>query len=111
MTDYKNDPDRIVQIIPGGGWLVTHYPDVGDEYTMPLVAWGLSADGVVVPLDGDRDGFVEHLRDTAGRWRLHHPQERPEVRELYVNPEAFKPPPSPWLLPHPLEGLEGHEPA
>lgn len=49
--------EKIIQIMPARGWYSVFDAD-GIEERMPLVAWGLQANGDVVPLDADRDGMV-----------------------------------------------------
>lgn len=51
--------DKIVQLIPATGWLVTYNAGQDDECTEPLVAWGLCSDGSVVPLGTDSGGQVD----------------------------------------------------
>ncbi|AWK74270.1 hypothetical protein CBI38_24660 [Rhodococcus oxybenzonivorans] len=53
--------NRVVQMIPATGWQVTHNHGTEDEFTEPLVAWGLRSDGSVVPLNTDCGGLVEDL--------------------------------------------------
>lgn len=53
----SDDVDRIVQIIPGGGWKVTYRVDGRNDRT-PVVAWGLTASGTVVPLDVCPNGDI-----------------------------------------------------
>lgn len=55
-----------VALIPGGGWRSkAEFTDkngkqwVNDE---PLVAWALRRDGIVIPLQVDRDGFVYEVQ-------------------------------------------------
>lgn len=52
------DEERVVQIIPGTGWVVIHKDEDGWEYPWPLVAWGVDVTGNVAPLDTDPNGFV-----------------------------------------------------
>ena len=49
---------KIVQIIPGDCWRAA-YDVEGEPRSFPLVAWGLTADGLVVPLEADSSGWVE----------------------------------------------------
>jgi len=56
--------DHIVQIIPGGGWWAVYRVSDGTPCLSPLVAWGLTTGGEVVPLDTDCDGYVEITNDT-----------------------------------------------
>lgn len=51
--------NQIIQIIPGAGWTATYKFESGEERTFPLVAWGLTAGGDVLPLDADAHGLVD----------------------------------------------------
>jgi hypothetical protein len=63
----------VVALIPAAGWRVTWRADDGQEWTQPLVGWGLRDDGLVVPLDTDCNGLVEPLTEVVGTWRVYHP--------------------------------------
>jgi len=53
---------KLVQIIAADGWFVMH--EGGDEMEVqPLIAWGLTDAGVVVPLVVDPKGGVTDPRD------------------------------------------------
>ena len=67
-------PDKIVSIIPGDGWRVEWSPDNAPKWSQPLVGWGLTADGDVVPLDVDSTGMVEPVGSVATPARIYHPQ-------------------------------------
>jgi hypothetical protein len=69
----------LISIIPGGGWLALSEPDSaspeGFGYAMPVVAWGLKANGFIVPYiwRGD-DAVVEAEQQDYTLW---HPDQRP----------------------------------
>lgn len=56
------DPKQYVQLIPASGWWA-HYVDElsGEEFKEALVAWALTANGDVYPLECDRSGFVDEV--------------------------------------------------
>jgi hypothetical protein len=71
----------IVSVAPAGGW-ISEYTLDGKKYAAPLIGWGLRADGTVVPLETDGDGYVDVSRarkDTE--IRIYHPDEQDEVAE------------------------------
>jgi len=72
---------RIVQIMPGGGWLIERPAwGPGDEVTRlirPVVAWALREDGSLVPIELESDGtWLDSIHDisTVGL-RIYHPDE------------------------------------
>lgn len=72
----SSDSDRIVQVTPAAGWFV-HYKAADDqsaETVRPLVAWGLTAGGDVIPLDSDHYGWVEDPRGCANFGGIYHSQ-------------------------------------
>ncbi|WP_200329613.1 hypothetical protein [Leucobacter sp. L43] len=54
-----NDPEHIVQIIPGGAWNVFYSNKEGGTFSSPVVAWALLANGDVRAMDVDRNGLVD----------------------------------------------------
>ena len=52
------EPEDIIALIPAGGWRGRWVDNDGIEYSEPLVAWGLQADGDIVPLETDSAGMV-----------------------------------------------------
>jgi hypothetical protein len=71
-ADAVGEP-TVVALIPAAGWRVGWRSDDGQEWTQPLVGWGLRDDGSVVPLDTDCNGLVEALTEVGGTWRVYHP--------------------------------------
>lgn len=59
--------ERIIQLIPGTGWQATYNPGKPDEFTEPLVAWGLRSDGSVIPLSTDCHGQVDRADECTPR--------------------------------------------
>jgi hypothetical protein len=60
LTDLT-DPNlggQFVALIPGGGWMIFHSTGE-DDYSSPVVAWALRANGDVVPLEAPDDGRVQ----------------------------------------------------
>ncbi len=55
--------DKLVQLLPSGGW-VSVYEDGVEMYSTPLVAWGLTEEGEVIPLDTGSDGDVDDSRNS-----------------------------------------------
>ena len=66
----KKFGNLIVQLIPGGGWLVKRSDGV-----TPVVAWALHQDGSVRPLDTDSHGTVLEIEE-EGTY-LYHPDDQP----------------------------------
>jgi len=71
MVKDSQDAKKIVTLIPGGGWMIEKE---GEEETRPLVAWGLTQGGEVVPVEIDSDivkdgGFILHHPDEYLGWR------------------------------------------
>lgn len=62
-------PDDIIQIIPATGWTAV-YGIEGAERSDPLVAWGLTRSGGVVPLDTDDYGIVDNAREMSNFIRV-----------------------------------------
>lgn len=65
--------DRIVALIPGGGWMIWH-SDAKSGWSDPVVAWALCASGDVIPLEADHDGTVWPLRPPGGDHEIWHPE-------------------------------------
>ena len=62
--------ERIVQIIPGGGWRVAYGLPTGylgdiEAHSYPVLAWGLTESGQVVPLETDIHGFVQNATEAS----------------------------------------------
>ena len=53
--------DTPTQLIPGDGWEVIYRPGTTSECREPLVAWAVTADGVI-PLASDANGQVDDAR-------------------------------------------------
>ena len=67
----------IVHLIPAHGERIT-YPSTDEaDPTMPVLAWGLTRDGVVVPLSVDGGGNVEQEYDN---WTVAMSHNRAEIR-------------------------------
>lgn len=83
------DDDRIVQLIPGGGWMIHyHFAEAGQPdivQNAPVVAWALDAGGAARALDVSSDGIVDEV---SGDFALWHPNstwqrcERCRTREM-----------------------------
>lgn len=58
------DEARIIQIMPAVGWCVWMLEHDAGLVRYPLTAWGLDADGQVIPLLSDADGMVSDASDT-----------------------------------------------
>ncbi|MBO0844571.1 MAG: hypothetical protein J2P22_04050 [Nocardioides sp.] len=67
------DEERYIGLIPGGGWTVTYSIKDGPD-TTPLVAWGLTESGELVPLDVDCNGYAENVRNVSNFARLTPPE-------------------------------------
>jgi hypothetical protein len=53
-----------VSLIPGGGWRATWKLDDGTTESEPLIGWGVTAEGSVIPLTVDlSSGFVDDPTD------------------------------------------------
>lgn len=67
---------EIVALIPGGGWRIEWSDEGHPPWSQPLVGWGITTTGSVVPLDTDGDGLVEPI-DPGGKShrgvRIFHP--------------------------------------
>lgn len=62
------DDTAITSIMPSDGWRVKY--DSGD-FEVPLVGWGITRRGEVVPLTWDSDGWVD--QSIASNGVLYHP--------------------------------------
>lgn len=71
----RQDDREIVSMIPAGQFSIVYVSDDGHSFTTPLVGWGLTSGGSIVPLDTDAAGFVSEPRDTTGKFRITHPGE------------------------------------
>jgi hypothetical protein len=67
----NEDPDQIVTIIPGGGWMIW---DGRRGWSTPVVAWALRRDGSVVAMESDSAGLVWPLDPTDGHDEIWHPE-------------------------------------
>jgi hypothetical protein len=73
--------NRLVQIIPGGGWRVEWTRASGTKRSEPIAAWGLLANGDIVPFGLEGNGDV---------WRID--TERDDSARIY-HPDGDQPPP------------------
>ncbi|MGX6511280.1 hypothetical protein [Rhodococcus sp. SJ-2] len=62
---HQSPGDRVRQIMPGTGYTVIYQPGQPSQLTAPLLAWGVTYEGSVIPLDTDSGGLVEKLPDGA----------------------------------------------
>ncbi len=78
--------DNIVAMMPAGGWWI-EWPqrDGTVGVRVPLVGWGLTASGEVMPLACDSDGVVETVQPGTNDFRVFH-QGAPEVGLVPVEP-------------------------
>ncbi len=54
----EENPHRVIQVIPGGGWMI--WREGGhEEWSQPVVGWALHANGTVTVLDTDMTGFAD----------------------------------------------------
>ena len=89
MTD-PTDPSlgrQFVALIPGGGWMIFHGAG-DDDYSSPVVAWALQANGDVVPLEVDNDGRVylyptDTTEDSGELWHPDSSSRRAQMRMQY----------------------------
>ena len=65
-----NDPEHIVQIIPGGAWSVFYSNKEGGTFSGPVVAWALLANGDVRAMDVDRNGLVDFATSISNFHRI-----------------------------------------
>lgn len=65
-----NDNEKIVQIIPAPGWHAIYKQPDGREEPSRLVAWGLTQDGELVPLDVDHNGDTDDPRQVSNFARI-----------------------------------------
>lgn len=75
--ELTDDDRHYVQLLPPGGWRIeyTSVPD-GETFDAPLVAWGLTAMGGVVPLEVSPEGLVEPPTEQHDlNYRVYHPFE------------------------------------
>jgi hypothetical protein len=52
------DPDPIIALIPGGGWMIYHIQEKeqrvpGTGWSDPVVAWALCKSGNVIPMEAE----------------------------------------------------------
>ncbi|MER7114141.1 hypothetical protein ABT332_06590 [Saccharomonospora azurea] len=79
-----NDYERIVNVMPPNGWRVRFrdgYGSTAKTWTAPLVGWGLTAAGEVVPLAQYSSWSVAPVRE------LHHESLSVEVYHPMSEPE------------------------
>lgn len=65
--------ERIIAIMPAGGWRIEWTNKDGSSWSEPLVGWGLRADGTVAALETDADGVVIPISEISGDNRIYHP--------------------------------------
>jgi hypothetical protein len=75
---------QFVTLIPGGGWMIFHSSGQ-QNYSSPVVAWALQANGEVVPLEADDDGRVyvypaEGIEETGELWHPDSSSRRSQTR-------------------------------
>jgi hypothetical protein len=71
-----NSPEeRIIQIIPGGGWMVCAKDDDGDEISQPVVCWALYNSGEIRPHIQNELGTIDATFVEDGITRFYHPDE------------------------------------
>jgi hypothetical protein len=78
------DKSQFVALVPGGGWMIFHSTGM-ENYSSPVVAWALQANGEVVPLEADDDGRVyahaaEGSGDSAELWHPESSSRRAQTR-------------------------------
>lgn len=76
----------IVAIMPADGWRCAITNDGAEEDT-PLVGWGLTATGDVVPLGIDDDGYVDISRGFSLPYRIYHPSNSTNPVDGSTSPE------------------------
>jgi hypothetical protein len=89
LTD-ATDPSlggQFVALIPGGGWMIFHHKGE-DDYSSPVVAWALQANGDVVPLEASDDGRpylhpVDASEDSGELWHPGSSSRRAQMRMQY----------------------------
>ncbi|WP_345660231.1 hypothetical protein [Streptomyces venetus] len=84
MTGFKavREANPIVGVAPGGGWKITWFDkDEGWEFSQPLVAWVIRADGSAEPVDTDSAGDASVVSRVGGDRRLSHPDEVSDAAE------------------------------
>jgi hypothetical protein len=69
----ESETARIVQIVPADGWIVWRFDD--GPWSVPLVAWGLTETGRVVPLQSDDNGLVLEFEERTPSATLRHARE------------------------------------
>jgi hypothetical protein len=76
--------ERIVQIIPGGGWIEVCYDEGTDEvFTSPVVAWALTVEGEIKAMTADSTGLVDDAIEEPYGF-LHPPGEELDIDAAIV---------------------------
>lgn len=78
---FHDDNFNVRQIMPGRGYTVVFNPGTPEQFTEPLLAWAVTADGNVIPIACDSTGETERippgsvvLTNDQVQWWLHeHP--------------------------------------
>lgn len=70
------DVPPAVGAVPGGGWLIDCKDDEGNEWTLPILAWTIHADGSAIPLTADSDGVTSDATAGVDSCRIYHPDEK-----------------------------------
>jgi hypothetical protein len=89
LTD-PTDPSlggQFVTLIPGGGWMIFHNTG-DDDYSSPVIAWALQANGDVVPLEVGDDSRVhpypvDAAADSGELWHPDSSSRRAQMRMQY----------------------------
>ena len=68
------DDDEFVYVMPAPGWWAV-YDDAGRQSWAPLVGWGVTRSGSVVPLGVDSSGEVEPWNTIANFIRIEGPDD------------------------------------
>ncbi|MGK3945108.1 hypothetical protein ABK046_42825 [Streptomyces caeruleatus] len=66
----------VVGAVSGGGWLIDCKDDEGNEWTLPILAWTIHANGSTTPLTTDRDGVTGDATEGLDSYRIYHHAER-----------------------------------
>lgn len=72
----------ILALIPAGGWRIEKTTEDGVTWSEPLVGWGATPDGSVVPLDINSDGKVRTPQGQVPlytKFRIYHPDRTPSA--------------------------------
>lgn len=91
IEDEGDEPENTNQfnsLIPADGWRARYQARNGTFFDEPLVAWGLSRDGIVVPVVNDPDGIMYMCPLGAENFVCtFHESDRKRVGALYTEEE------------------------